>query len=139
MCFFDIKKTATEVHRLLSEVYDDETPSKRTCRIWFQHRNGDFDVRDKERPGQPKKFEDVELQKLFDENPAQTLLELSKALNVTLKAVSKRLYAMGKIHKKGRWLPHELSENAISNRLSIAISLLVRQKKEFFVVHRDWR
>jgi len=46
-------------------------------------RNGDFDVRDKECPGQPKKFEDVELQELFDENLAQTFLELSKALNVT--------------------------------------------------------
>jgi len=30
-------------------------------------------VRDKKRPGQPKKFEDFELQELL-ENPAQTLL-----------------------------------------------------------------
>jgi len=29
-------------------------------------------VRDKERPRQPKKFEDVELQELLDENPAQS-------------------------------------------------------------------
>jgi len=63
------------------------------------------------------------------------LLELSKALNVTPKAVSKRLHAMGKIHKEGIWLPHKLSENAILNRLSIAISLLARQRKKSFL----WR
>jgi len=31
-------------------------------------------MRDKERPEQPKKFEDFELQELLDENPVQTLL-----------------------------------------------------------------
>jgi len=75
--YFDLKKTATEAHRLLSEVYDDETPSKRICRVWFEHfRNGDFDVRDKECPGQLKKFENLELQELLDENPTRTLLQL---------------------------------------------------------------
>jgi len=76
--YFDLKKTAAEAHRLLSEVYGDETPSE-TCRVWFEcFRNSDFDVRDKECLEQPKKFEDFELQELLDENPAQTLLELSK-------------------------------------------------------------
>jgi len=60
------KKTVAETHRLLSKVYGDETPSKRTCRVWFEHfRNDDFYVRDKERPGQSKKFEDFELQELL--------------------------------------------------------------------------
>jgi len=72
------------------------------------------------------------LQKLLDENPAQTLLELSKALNVIPKAVSKRLHAMGKIHKEERWLPHEMSENVILNHLFIAISLLPGKEKRVF-------
>jgi len=77
-------------------VYSDEIPLKRTCRVWFKRfRNGDFDVRDKECPEQPKKFEDFELQELLDENPAQTFLELSKALNITPKAL-KTLACHGK-------------------------------------------
>jgi len=57
--YFDLKKTAAEAHRLLFEMYADETPSEWTCRVWFNHfRNGEFVVRDKERPGQPKKFQD---------------------------------------------------------------------------------
>jgi len=59
----------------------------------------DFDVRDKERLGPPKKFEDVDLQKLLDEKSSQMVLELSIALNVIRMAVSKCLHALGKIHK----------------------------------------
>jgi len=88
--------------------------------------NDDFDVRDKERPGQPNKFEGS------SKNSVQTLLELSKALNVTPKAVSKPLHGMEKIHKEGIWLLHELSENVILNRLSIATSLLATQRKRVF-------
>lgn len=64
-------------------------------------------MNDKQRSGQPKKFEDTKLQALLNENSAQTLQELSAALNITPMAVSKRLHAMGKIQKKGKWLPHE--------------------------------
>jgi len=42
---------------------------------------------------------------------------------------------MGKIHKEGIRLPHELSENAILNRFCIATSLLARQRKKSFL----WR
>jgi len=56
-------------------------------------------------------------------------------LNVTLKAVSKRFHAIGNIHKEGIWLLHKLLENAILNRLSIATSLLARQRKKSFL----WR
>jgi len=116
-----LKKTAA-AHKLLVEAYGNFVPSERTCQKWFQRfKSGDFDVNDKQRSGQPKKFEDIELQALLDENSAQTLQELS-ALNVTPIAVFKRLHAMGKFQKEGKWVPHELTENAIANRLNISIS-----------------
>ena len=93
-------------------------------------------MRDKERIGQSKKFEDVELQELLDENPSgQTFLKLSIALNVTPLTISKHLHAIRKIHKEKRWLSHEMSENAILNHLSIASSLFARQRKKSFL----WR
>jgi len=58
-------------------------------------------VREKKTFRTAEKFEDYALQELHNENPAQTLLELSKVLNITSKAV--------KIHKEGIWLLHELS------------------------------
>ena len=44
-------------------------------------------------PGQPKKFEDTELQALVDENPCQSQKQLTEILGVTRVAVSKRLHA----------------------------------------------
>lgn len=56
---------------------------KTTCRDWFRwFEDNDFDVNDKERPGQPKKFEDEELEALLEEYPCKMLKELSEILNV---------------------------------------------------------
>lgn len=136
LLLFDLKKSAAEAHQTLVQAYGDRAPSYPNCRFWFQRfKSGNFDVNDKERPGQPKKFEDNDLQALLDENSAQTLKELADELDVTEMAVSKRLHAMGKIQKEGKWIPHELSPTAMSNRLSIAVSLLSKQKKKSFL----WR
>ena len=48
-------------------------------------------MEDDERPGQPKKFEDEELEALLDENCCQTQEELAESLGVTQAAISKRL------------------------------------------------
>lgn len=56
-------------------------------------------------------------------------------LGVKKFTISARLHAMGKIQKEGKWLLHELTENAIANRLNISISLLARQRKKSFL----WR
>ena len=56
----------------------NHAPIQSTCERWFvRFRNGDFDLEDEERPGQPKKFEDAELQTLLDENACRTQQELA--------------------------------------------------------------
>ena len=72
------------------------------------------------------------MQALLDENPAQSTSEFVRELNVNLTTVIKHLHDMGKIHKEGKWVSYQLSENAIANRLNICISLIAKQKKEEF-------
>jgi len=101
--YFNLKKIAAATHKLLIKAYGNCAPSERICQEWFpRFKNDDYDVNNKQRSGQPKKFEGTELQALLDENSTQTLQELSAALNVTPMAVSKRLHAMGKIQKEGK-------------------------------------
>ena len=45
--------------------------------------DGDFSFEDKPRSGQPKKFEDKELEALFEEDQSQTQEELAESLGVT--------------------------------------------------------
>ena len=63
----------------------------KTCKKWFpRFRNADFDLSDRERTSQPKKFEDVELKQLLKENSTQTKKELVHALRVTQRAIYHR-------------------------------------------------
>jgi len=67
-------------------------------------------LKDKERFGQLKKFEDAKLQ--MDENSVRTLEELAEALNVSKSIVSNRLHAIEKIKKQNKWVPHfEIIQN----------------------------
>ena len=54
--------------------------------------NVKFDLSDRERPDQPKKFEDEELEQRLDENPTQTGKKLAHALRVTQQAIFHRLH-----------------------------------------------
>jgi len=71
----------------------------------------------------------------MNEDPCQTQNQLAKTLNVTQAAISKRLKAMGKVYKEGRWVPYELKERNIERRKIISKMLLARQKRKGFL-HR---
>lgn len=133
---FHLKKSAAESHRMLVEAYADNAPSISTCEKWYQRfKSGDFDTEDKERSGQPKKFEDVELEALLEEDSSQTQEELAISLNVTQAAISKRLKALGFVQKFAHWVPHDLKPRDIERRLLTCELLLERQKRKGFL-HR---
>lgn len=133
---FHLKKTAAEAHEMLMQAYGDNVPSDKSCREWFRRfKIGDFSVNDKPRSGQPKKFEDDELQALIDEDPCQSQDELAQLLNIHRSTISVRLAAMGKIYKEGRWLPYELKERDIERRKTICEILLEKHKRKGFL-HR---
>lgn len=133
---FNWKKKAAESHRLLCEVYGEHAPSQQTCEYWFRRfKSGDFDVDDKERPGQPKKFEDDELEALLDKDSCQTQAELAESLEVDLATISRRLKALEMIQKQGNWVPHELKPRDVERRFCMSEILLERHKKKSFL-HR---
>lgn len=108
--------------------------SSDTRHYWFRRfKDGDFDLNDKVRSGAPQKIADEELQHLLDMDSAQTSVELAEQLGVDQSTVSKRLHAMGKILKQGKWVPHELTERAIGCRLSTCLSLLARHQRKSFL------
>ena len=82
-----------------------------TCRDWFRRfKSDDFDLSNEDRGKPPKKFEDSELQALLDEDSTQTLKRLAKALGVDQVTITRRLHAIGKSQKEGKWVLYELKE-----------------------------
>ena len=136
MSFIYMKKTAAESHRILEEVYGEHALAERTCQKWFaRFKSGDFGLEDEERPAQPKKFEDEELEALLDEDCFQTQEEFAESLGVTQAAISKRLKASGYIQKQGNWVPHELKPRDVERRFCISEMLMERHQKKSFL-HR---
>lgn len=133
---YNLKKNAAESHRMLFEAYPSDCPSVKRCEFWFRRfKSGDFEMEDKERPGQPKKFQDEELEALLNEDSCQTQEELAIALDVTQTTVCKRLQAIGMIQKEGNWLPYELKPRDVERRKLTCELLIQRQKRKGFL-HR---
>ena len=134
--YFNMKKTAPESHRILVEVYGEHALAERTCQKWFaRFQSDDFGLEDEERPGQPKKIEDEELEALLDEDCCPTQEELAESLGVTQATISKSLKAAGYIQKQGNWVPHELKAKDVERRFCMSKMLLERHKKKSFL-HR---
>ena len=133
---FHLKKNVTESHQMISEAYPKIVFERKTCQRWFaRFKSGDFDVQDKERPGQVKKFEDAELEALLDEDSCQTQQELAQSLGVDQATISRRLKALGMIQKFGHWVPYELKPRDVERRFCMSEMLLERFKKKSFL-HR---
>ena len=131
---FHFKKTVAESYRLLRKAYGEHAPTHDTCDWWFRRfKSGDFEVTDKEHGKPPKKFEDVKLQSLLDEDDSQTLKQVSDQLRVTQQAVSNRLWEMRKIQKTGRWVPHELNDRQMEKRKNTSDILLALYKRKSFL------
>ena len=134
--YFNMNKTAAKSHRILVEVYREHFLAERTCEKWFaRFKSGDFGLEEEERSGQPKKFEDKELEALFNEHCCQTHEELVESLRVTQAAISKRLKAAEYIQKQGNWFQHELKPRDVERQFSMSEMLLERHKKKSFL-HR---
>ena len=90
-------------------------------------------MEDEERPGQPQKFEDEELEELLDEDCCQTQEELAESLGVTQAAISKHFKAAGYIQKQGNWVPDELKSRDGERRFCMSEMLLESHKKKSFL------
>ena len=129
--YFNMKRNATESHRILVEVHGEHALAERTCQKWFaRFKSGDFALEDEERPGQPRKFEDEKLEALLNEDCCQTQEELAEYLGVSQAAILKCLKAAGYIQEQGNWAPHELKPRDVERRFCMSGMLLERHKKK---------
>ncbi|GFV93553.1 mariner Mos1 transposase [Trichonephila clavipes] len=111
---YHLKKNAAESHQMLVEAYGGNSLSP-----WQTS----------------EKFEDAELQALLDEDDGKTQEHLAEQLNADQSTVSRRLKAMGRIIKVGRWGPHELTDRQQENRKIVCEMLLARYKRKSYL-HR---
>lgn len=131
---FNFGKSAIEARQLITEAYGKDAVGASMCREWFtKFKKGDFELKDKECSAKSRNLKIDELEELLNEDATQTTRELAEKLGVNRATVVRRLQALGKILKLGKWVPQELTETNIGQRLNISLSLLARHKKKSFL------
>ena len=125
---FRRKSSATVAARNICEVYPNAV-SERVCQMWFKRfRNGDFDLEDKERPGGPSRVYDDVLLATIEDNSKLTSRELADMFDVSHTTICTHLKNIGKHYRAGVWVPRELNDFQLNQRISTCDLLISKHK-----------
>ncbi|XP_011062195.1 PREDICTED: histone-lysine N-methyltransferase SETMAR-like [Acromyrmex echinatior] len=89
-------------------VYGESAVAERIVRKWFKA--DDFNLKDHQRPGRPSTTDEDQIKTLIENNPR---------------------YTTPWLHKFDVWVPHDLTEKNLMDRISICDSLYKRNEKTF--------
>ena len=105
--------------------------SHRTCRRWFKKfETGDFDLFDKPRCGRPSLIDGDVVKTTLVQDPFLATPEIAEKLNSAQQTISDHIRIIGLMWKYSRWVPHELSQKNLDDRVVICTMLLARNKIE---------
>lgn len=131
---FDRGLSAAKAAKNIRETYGEDAMSDSNCRKWFaRFRDGDRSLQDLPREGRPKILDREKLKAAVDADPFMTTRELQHMFDCCQATICNGLNDIGKINKRGRWLPHHLSENNKIERKVTCSSLLSRAKRGDFL------
>ena len=83
--------------------------------------------------GHVSDFDMNTLHSVVEANPRMTQNDIAETLYSSQKTISRQMKAIGKVQKLGKWVPHDLSENNLMQRLEICTVSSSRQNREPFL------
>lgn len=132
--YFRKGKNARQACEKLRKVYGDHALQERQCQRWFtKFRAGNFDVNDAPRSGRPVEVDNDQIKALIEANPRSTTRDIAEALNVHHSTVHDHLRRLGFTSKLDIWVPHELKEVQLINRMNMCDTNLKRNEAEPFL------
>ena len=132
--YFRKGKNASQAHKKLCAVYGNEALKERQCRNWFvRFRSGDFSLKNAQRSGRPIEVDETHIKAIIDSDRHSTTRDIAEKLNVSHTCIEKKLKMLGYVKKLDLWLPHQLKEIHLTQRISICDSLLKRNEIDPFL------
>ncbi|GFY18015.1 mariner Mos1 transposase [Trichonephila clavipes] len=112
-------KNASQAHKKLCAVYGAEALKERQCQNWFaKFRSGDFSLKDEKRPGRPVEIEDDLIKAIIDLDRHSTTREIAEKLHVSHTCIENNLKPLDYVQKFDTWVPHELKETHLTQRIN---------------------
>ncbi|GFU82615.1 histone-lysine N-methyltransferase SETMAR [Trichonephila clavipes] len=127
--YFRKGKNASQAHKQLCAVYGNEALNERQCQNWFaKFRSGDFSLKDEKRSGRPVEVDDDLINAIIDSDRHSTTREIAEKLHVSHTCIENHLKQLGYVQKLDTWVPHELKETHLTQRIN-SCDLLKKPEK----------
>ena len=127
---FDLGHSSAETLRNIRKVYGDDALSDSTVRKWFSRFNkGERNLEDRIHLSRSEILNENKLLEVIDNNSFLTIRELAEIFNCSHKKIENYIREIGKVNKRGRWLPNELSQINKQTRVNVCSSLLSQLKR----------
>ncbi|XP_023230347.1 histone-lysine N-methyltransferase SETMAR-like [Centruroides sculpturatus] len=132
--YFRKGKNASQTQKKICSVYGEGAIDDSTCRKWFRKfRESNFNLSDAPRSGRPAEADDDKILALIESDRHKTTREIGEILGINQSTVSRRLHQLGMVSKADVWVPHELTEKNLIDRISACDSLLKRNEIDPFL------
>ena len=116
---FDQGKSTKETTQVISDLYPADAVTERNCARWFaKFRAGDRSLQELPRNGRPQILDRQSLKAAVDADSSVTSRELAIEFGCCQKTIINGLHEIGKVCKRGRWIPFKLTENHKVQRIT---------------------
>lgn len=127
-------KNASQATELICDVYGPDTLSIRVAQHWFKRfRSGVVEVKDAPRSGRPVVENVAKIMEIVESDRHVSTRNIAQELHIGVATVSSHLQKAGFKKKVNVWVPHELTQKNLMDRISICESLLNRNKIDPFL------
>lgn len=118
----------------LCAVFGKDIVNVRTCQRWFsKFRSGDLSLEESDRSGRPSKIDNDVQRSMLENNPHLTSREIAEEFGIHHTTVGDHIKSLGFVLKQSVWVPHELTEKNLSDRVRMCSSHLIRRNVEPFL------
>lgn len=132
--YFDKGENASQAAENMNNVYGPDTVTANHAQYWFRRfRSGNFDVKDASRSGRPVVKNVDKIMEMIKSDRHLSTVAIARELKIAQKTVWNHLHKAGFKKKLDVWVPHDLSQKNLLDRISICKSLLNRNNVDPFL------
>ncbi|KAL9873347.1 histone-lysine N-methyltransferase SETMAR-like isoform 1-T2 [Glossina fuscipes fuscipes] len=132
--FFDKGENASQTAKIVNGVYGSDTVTANYAQIWFRRfRSGIFDVKDAPRTGRPVVENVDKIGEMIEVDQHVSSRNIAQELKIDHKTVLNHLHKAGFKKKLDVWVPHQLTEKNMMDRISICEALAKRNEIDPFL------
>jgi len=120
--YFRKGKNVTQTRKKYA-MYGEDAVNERVCQNWFaKFRAGDMTCEDRKRSGRLLMVDGDQIKNLIESNPHYTTWEIAEIIDISQKIVVNHLYTLGYVSRYDIWVPHNLSDENLMDRITIFVA-----------------